>query len=319
MEGEKKTQPVLHKQAREKVFSVYQYFKLERDHGGPLLSVANCEQRTADAFNVSLRTMQRIVKEAKSSEEEKGEVQFHSPGKTWQRNKPVTGLDEFDRSLLRRKVLEFYNKGQFPTAKKLVQEMKQAMGFAGSQSSMLRILKSLGFKYRKSNDGRKFLMERNDIAAARTVFLRTMHDLGNSTEDRTVYYLDETWLNQNHTNAYCWQNADSSGGFRVPTGKGERLIICHAGSAKTGFVPLAPIFSIPCNTRIIVESRLFANQSKNPYSRGRIGCDSRIRHPDFDPWVIHPISAYNSRIALVAIGDPVKQYRRLRQVRFVCC
>jgi hypothetical protein len=32
---------------------------------------------------------------------------------------------------------------------------------SGPQSLMLRLLKKMGFRYRKCNDGRKFLMERS--------------------------------------------------------------------------------------------------------------------------------------------------------------
>lgn len=49
-------------------------------------------------------------------------------------------------------------------------------------------------------------------------------------------YLDETWVNQNHTSNYIWQNFDHSEGFQVPTGKGSRFIICHASSGTFGFV-----------------------------------------------------------------------------------
>lgn len=99
---------------------------------------------------------------------------------------------------------------------------------------MWRILKSLHFQYKKYNGGRKFLMERNDIVATRVKFLRTMYDLRHNKDTRPIIYLDETWVNQNHTRGYIWQNEDNSEGLKVPTGKGSRLIICHAGSSSFG-------------------------------------------------------------------------------------
>ena len=42
-------------------------------------------------------------------------------------------------------------------------------------------------------------------------------------------YLDETWLNAHHTLERCWTDYDGKGGLRVPSGKGGRLIILHAG------------------------------------------------------------------------------------------
>lgn len=68
-------------------------------------------------------------------------------------------------------------------------------------------------------------MERNDIVAMQVRFLRHMVNQRTNNDDLPVVYLDETWVNQNHTE-----------GFKVPTGKGSRLIICHAGSGSFGFV-----------------------------------------------------------------------------------
>lgn len=129
-----------------------------------------------------------------------------------------------------------YAKGEYPTATKLVIRMKEAENFNGSKSTMLRILRGLGFKYRRTNDGRKLLMERSDIVAARTVFLRVMHDIRQAGTSR-IYYLDETFVNQNHARSMCWKMSDGSGGLKVPVVKGSRLIVLHAGSADTGFIP----------------------------------------------------------------------------------
>ncbi|XP_054257237.1 uncharacterized protein LOC128999434 [Macrosteles quadrilineatus] len=63
-----------------------------------------------------------------------------------------------------------------------------------------------------------------------------MHELRESSDSRPVYYLDETWVNENHTQKYIWQDTTESGGLKVPLGKGRRLIICHVGSAKDGFL-----------------------------------------------------------------------------------
>jgi hypothetical protein len=111
------------------------------------------------------------------------------------------------------------------------------MGYQGSSSSTLRILKRLGFRYKKTNDRRKFLMERSDIVAARLTFLRTMHQIRVSGDKRPVFYSDETWVNQNHTLKHIWQDSTSNGGLAVPVWKGSCRTVCHVGSALTGFVP----------------------------------------------------------------------------------
>lgn len=48
-------------------------------------------------------------------------------------------------------------------------------------------------------------------------------------------FTDETWLNANHTVSKNWTDDTAASTSSVPMGKGERLIICHAGST-CGFV-----------------------------------------------------------------------------------
>lgn len=241
MEGDSIKRQVLHRQAREIVFKVYNYFKNINEqnsagHHGAGRNVANAQETTAEACGVSLRTVQRIVSEGKKSFNVSGTATFRSPGKHPRREKTVSELDDFNKSVLRRTVLDMYREGEFPTAKKLVKKMNEAVGFEGSETSMLRIMKGIGFTYKKCNDGRKMLMERTDIVAARTQFLRKMHGIREEGTSK-IFYLDETWVNQNHTRKYCWKMSDGTGGLKVPVGKGGRLIVCHAGSAETGFIP----------------------------------------------------------------------------------
>ena len=42
-------------------------------------------------------------------------------------------------------------------------------------------------------------------------------------------YLDETWLKAHYISERCWIDYGGKGGLRVPSGKGERFIILHAG------------------------------------------------------------------------------------------
>lgn len=45
-------------------------------------------------------------------------------------------------------------------------------------------------------------------------------------------FIDETWLNANHTVSRSWTDDTQASTSKVLMGKGARLIICHAGSAK---------------------------------------------------------------------------------------
>ena len=235
METVRGKRQVLHKQAREMVYKVYSYFLREAEELADLPHVAKVQERTASACDVGIRTVQRIVNESNKSLNTCGSVVLKSPGKNHNRNKPISDLDNFNKDILRGSIFEMYTRGEFPTAEKLVKIMNEKVGFVGSASSMLRILRGLGFRYKMCNNGRKFLMERSDIAAARARFLRKIHEVREAGHN--IFYLDETWVNQNYTRQSCWVTSDGSGGLKVPTGKGGRLIICHAGSAATGFIP----------------------------------------------------------------------------------
>ena len=127
-------------------------------------SVAKCQERTAMACGVDLCTVQRIVNEAIKSLKTSNCVTLASPSKKHVREKPVTGFDDLDKNLLRRKVFELYQKREYPTVKKPVVIMRDAIGVQGSQTSLIRVLKEMGFIYKKCGDGRKFLMERKDVA-----------------------------------------------------------------------------------------------------------------------------------------------------------
>jgi len=101
---------------------------------------------------------------------------------------------------------------------------------------MKRLLKELKCSYKKCNDERKFRMERNDIVALRCKFLRTICTLRKNNDRSPVVYLDETWVNQNHSRTRIWQNEEETEGFKVPTSKGGQLIVCHGGSSTYGFI-----------------------------------------------------------------------------------
>ncbi|GFR22411.1 DDE_3 domain-containing protein [Trichonephila clavata] len=101
----------------------------------------------------------------------------------------------------------------------------------------------MGFKFEKRKR-QAVLLERQDIILWRRNYLRKIRNL--RQENALTYYLDETWVNEGHSETRVWQDtiikssyeASSSNltvGLTAPKGKGRRLIITHIGS-KEGFV-----------------------------------------------------------------------------------
>ena len=232
------TKRFLSSSAREIVDNVHKYFAKEKKNSAPLVDVAKVCDRTSDATAVPIRTIQRIIKEGNDSETEFGHRMFQDKKRS--RPRPVTGLDDFTKSALRRIVMGFYARKELPNIATVLQEARTDIEFKGSHESLRKILHEIGFHYGKVN-GRKFLLERSDVSAARTKFLRVMRKI-QENENQPIIYLDETWLNQNYTVTKCWTTKDRkiATGVNPPTGKGARLIIVHAGS-KDGFVPNAEL------------------------------------------------------------------------------
>ncbi|KAL4119466.1 hypothetical protein QTP88_012273 [Uroleucon formosanum] len=193
----------------------------------------------AEACGVSYITLRRICVEAKKSTEQnvKEGPSFKSPRKLYKRQKKCSEMDDFDADVVRRTVHSFYDKGEYPTALLILNELKKKMpNYEGSVWSVRRLLKNLNFSFKKCNDGRKMLLERNDIVALRCKFLRNICTLRQMKDCRPMIYLDETWVNQNHSRSHIWQNNEGTEGLKVPIGKGGRLIITHAGSSRYGFI-----------------------------------------------------------------------------------
>ena len=77
------------------------------------------------------------------------------------------------------------------------------------------------------------------MVAARCKYLRKIKEY--RQEQRNIVFMDETWINAHHTKEKEWTSKDLSQRRQVLASKGQRLIICHAGSAEEGFVENADL------------------------------------------------------------------------------
>jgi hypothetical protein len=50
--------------------------------------------------------------------------------------------------------------------------------------------------------------------------------------------MNETWVNQNHCTDYMWLPNDESDAPKIPSGKGKRLIVLHAGTRSESLIDL---------------------------------------------------------------------------------
>ena len=208
------------------IYNVYRYF--ERQSSKQKSTVPpKLSKKTADATGFSERTVNRVVAEKRRLEASP----FPSPSKRYKKTRERISVDDFDTDAIRRNVHEFYERREYPTLEKLLQVLKEKELFDGGRISLWKLLRKMGFRYKKVND-KRYVYEQPRIIQQRHQFLRRMRR--NRREGRPVVYTDETWANAHDGHEKTWVEPDevtggTKGGVRKPTGKGSRLIILHAG------------------------------------------------------------------------------------------
>ncbi len=103
-----------------------------------------------------------------------------------------------------------------------------------------RALDRWGFTFGKGTRTQR-LKEKDHVVVARQRYLRRKRS--NRKDEGTIrpeVYLDESYVNKNHSNDFVWYFDDDGPWIQKPTGKGERLIIINA-ITKDGWVPGAKL------------------------------------------------------------------------------
>ena len=92
---------------------------------------------------------------------------------------------------------------------------------------------NLGYRWKKTKDNRKVLIERPNIVALRLTFYKRKKELEDIGYE--LVYTDETWIDTAYTAKKCWQGEDTPGVIS-PMNRGQRIIVVHAGG-RQGFIP----------------------------------------------------------------------------------
>lgn len=108
-------------------------------------------------------------------------------------------------------------------------------------ATLARALDRWGFEFGKGTRT-QHLKEKDYIVAARHRYLRKMRN--NRRENGEIIhpevFLDESYVNKNHSNDFVWFSSEDGSLIQKPTGNGERLIIVNA-ITKDGWVPNAKL------------------------------------------------------------------------------
>lgn len=202
----------------------------------PLCTVDTLVEMCSQMTGVSKSSIYRLKSEKRS-----GVVKppIPSPGR-----KSVC-IDEDIKTGIRRQVHCFYFNKEIPTLDKILGALKedQNLGPTISRKKLWETLKEMNFRWEKQNR-KSLLIEKDEIICWRRTYLREVKKFRG--ENKNIYYLDETWVNEGYTVEKVWQDKNIlcsrqaflegwSTGLKPPSGKGKRLIITHIGSVD-GFV-----------------------------------------------------------------------------------
>lgn len=169
-------------QSKSIVANVYKFMKnLSNEQYRNTIDFKKTQRLVSEMTGISYSSVQRCVKASKTSS-------FSPPRKKYKRDKGKTELSDFEKDVVRRTIFEFYDNGEFPTCKKILLKLKEKINYEGSESSVLRILHILGFRFSQGNNGKKLLIEQEEIAIQRVKFLRNMHQLKIDDPDKPRIY-----------------------------------------------------------------------------------------------------------------------------------
>jgi len=205
---------------RQLIVRLKEHFDEERFHG-PVVSTEDPAGRVAKALGVG----KRVVKEVLSNYHQTGTLTpFESPPK----GKPPYRVQPALETVIRHEIRRRNREGSHVSLSSLAGWLEEHYERI-PRATLGRTLGRMGFVFGKSRR-KSALRERDDVLIARRAYLRTKlanRDAQGGTI-RPEVYLDESYVNVNHSSERTWYFAEEGPWVRKPSGKGRRLILVHA-------------------------------------------------------------------------------------------
>ena len=202
------------------IVNLKQYFDEEKK-AGKTASTKNATGRVAHGLGIGEATVKRIM--ATHKQEKVVVVEEKERGKPPYRLS--LNLQPVIREFIRKKNL----KGQKIGAEQIREYLLEKHSVEIPMSTFLRSLNRLGFTYGVGKR-RTALKEQDYVVLARRRYLR--RKIGNRKNDgslkRPEVYLDETYINKNHSDQFTWYLEEDGPWVNKPSGKGPRVIVVHA-------------------------------------------------------------------------------------------
>lgn len=192
-------------------------------------------ERAAHALGVGIATVKRVMADYHRRPEalDRGAAQ--------RRGRPPRAIADSLQTITRDYVRQANREGTHITLEMVAEQLaKEAPDHQFSLRTLGRTLDRWGFTFGKGTRS-QHLKEKDQVVAARQRYLRQKR--ANRQGDEVIrpeVYVDESYVNKNHSNDFIWYCDEDGPWVQKPTGKGERLIILHA-MTRSGWVPGAKL------------------------------------------------------------------------------
>jgi len=195
---------------------------------GKSVSTKNAIKRVSTGLGIGEITVKRIMADYNKGTVKNTEIK--------ERGKPPYRMSDNLQPEIRGYIRKKNLKGQKITTEDIRKKLLDEYNVEVPITTLLRSLNRWGFIYDKERR-RSALKEQAYVVIARRQYLR--RKIQNRNPDgslkRPEVYLDETYINKNHSNQFTWYLEEDGPWVNKPSGKGPRLIIVHA-ITKDGWV-----------------------------------------------------------------------------------
>lgn len=204
------------------VVRLKQYFDAERAVG-PAVLTKDSAGRTAKALGIGKVTVKRIMAEYNKNDRQ---IIIKPPAP---RGKPDYQVAINLQPIIRQYVRSENLKGLHVSLQQLQTYLLDTHHAEIALATLWRALQRWGF-VDGTGKRRSALKERDEVILARRKYLRAKRANRNpdGTLKRPEVYLDETYINRNHSNQFTWYLEEDGPWVNKPSGKGPRWIIVHA-------------------------------------------------------------------------------------------
>ena len=207
-------------EAKKLVVSVKQYF--DRNKFEPM---EPSTKRAADALGIGLATVKRIM-----ADYNRDPQLLDDSAKM--RGRPDHAVNASYQETVRAYIRSANRRGEYITLANIRDFLKgDSTDEPFHIATLARALSRWGFEFGEGTRS-QHLKEKDHVIAARRRYLRKKRANRASGIDtdtiRPEVYLDESYVNKNHSNDFIWYSEEDGPWVQKPTGKGERLIIINA-------------------------------------------------------------------------------------------